>query len=131
MHPAVVAITHISEPTSAVVMRIDPCIEDIKLPTGDLAENLISLFFLHVNTYYPLLHQPTFRKQFQAALYEKDDWFACLCFSVFAVASRWSTDPRVIPPPTSDSEDARMDWPTAGFHYYITGLSTTTHCLLS
>lgn len=67
------------------------------LPPSDLASDLIDLFFVNVNVQHPLLHRPIFQRNWDAGLQCQDSWFACLCLSVFAVASRWSDDSRVLP----------------------------------
>ena len=69
---------------------------------------------------FPLLHRPTFARHFAGGLYEHDIWFACLCMSVFALASRYTDDLRVLldePAEREHSEQSR--WQTAGFRYYF------------
>ncbi|KAI0628218.1 fungal-specific transcription factor domain-containing protein [Trametes polyzona] len=65
-------------------------------PPDDLAEELIRLFFLHEHITFPLLHRPTFERQWRDKLHLRSVWFACVCMSVFGLASRWTTDPRVL-----------------------------------
>lgn len=89
------------------------------LPPRDLARKLIDLFFEHVNVQFPLLHRPTFERQWTEGCHYRDIWFSCLCFSVFAVASRWSEDPRVLV--GSPSEDA---WRQAGRKYFEAAICT-------
>lgn len=67
-----------------------------RFPPSDLARDLIHVYFTRVNPMLPLLHRPTFEKHFEARLYSSNNFFAALCFTVFAVASRWSDDPRVL-----------------------------------
>jgi len=92
-------------------------------PLSDLVTALIDLYFLHCNSMFPLLHRPTFGRHFADGLYEHNIWFACLCMSVFALASRYSDDPRVLldepveTPVEEQSEQSR--WQTAGFRYYF------------
>ncbi|KAF8482796.1 fungal-specific transcription factor domain-containing protein [Russula ochroleuca] len=92
-------------------------------PPSDLATALIELYFLHCNSMFPLLHRPTFARHFADKLYEKDIWFACLCMSVFALASRYTDDLRVLmdePVETSVGEHSEQSrWQTAGFKYYF------------
>lgn len=73
-----------------------------------------------MNAHFPLLHRPTFDRQWRDQLYERDVWFTCLCMSIFGLASRWSNDPRVL----SDEHDPRVTpppedpiWNTAGWKY--------------
>ncbi|KAH7914147.1 fungal-specific transcription factor domain-containing protein [Hygrophoropsis aurantiaca] len=98
-----------------------------ELPPPDLALNLIELFFLHINPLYPLFHQPTFERQWHEGLQDQDPWFACLCLSLFAVASRWSDDPRVlddgqydVPEAERPSDDTK--WQRAGWKYFNTAV---------
>jgi hypothetical protein len=67
-----------------------------QFPQPDLAESLFSLYFTHTNYDFPLLHRPTFERQWREKLYLKDIWFTALCLIIFAVASRWSEDERVL-----------------------------------
>ncbi len=92
-------------------------------PPSDLVTALIDLYFLHCNSMFPLLHRPTFARHFADGLYERDIWFACLCMSVFALASRYTDDSRVLldePVDTSVGEHSEQSrWQTAGFKYYF------------
>jgi hypothetical protein len=90
-----------------------------EFPPEDLALKLCDLYFEHVNIMYPLLHRPTFMRQFRARLHYRDHWFACVCLSLFAVASRWCDDLRVIPE-KADSDDSSVEesnWHRAGMKY--------------
>ncbi|KAG2150388.1 fungal-specific transcription factor domain-containing protein [Suillus clintonianus] len=93
-----------------------------EFPPPDLADSLINLFFLHINPQCPLFHRPTFERQWQEGLQETDPWFGCLCLSLFAVASRWCDDPRVldghkgIPEAEIPNEDCK--WQRAGWKYF-------------
>lgn len=104
-------------------------------PSSDLATTLIELYFLHCNSMFPLLHRPTFARHFADKLYEKDIWFACLCMSVFALASRYTDDLRVLmdePAETSVAEHSEQSrWQTAGFKYYFSILGKiVTLCIV-
>jgi hypothetical protein len=89
------------------------------LPTEDLAANLTDLYFSRVNVHWPLLHRPTFERQRAAGLHERDVWFAALCAGVFAVASRWSDDPRVLSEPEEGQAiEGGNPWHTAGWKWF-------------
>ncbi|KAI9455319.1 fungal-specific transcription factor domain-containing protein [Lactarius psammicola] len=95
-------------------------------PPSDLAGTLIDLYFLHCNGMFPLLHRPTFMRHFADRLYERDIWFACTCMCIFALASRYTHDPRVL---LDESVEDRLDeraeqsqWQTSGFKYYFSVL---------
>ncbi|KAI0733190.1 fungal-specific transcription factor domain-containing protein [Fomitopsis betulina] len=101
-----------------------------QFPPLDLAEDLIELYFARNNSLFPLLHRPTFQKQWNKRLYKTDLWFACVCMAMFAVASRWSDDPRVLPeglsPTTSDGSDNGA-WALAGWKYVHAALDGHRH----
>jgi hypothetical protein len=82
-----------------------------EFPPLDLARKLCDIYFSQVNSFWPLLHRPTFDRQFNDKLHHRDHWFACLCLCVFAVASQWSSDLRVIP---EESRSDEIDWRQAG-----------------
>ncbi|KAJ7144001.1 fungal-specific transcription factor domain-containing protein [Mycena epipterygia] len=75
-----------------------PQIHSYSFPSPDLAAHLIDLYFTRVNIYLPLLHRPTFERGVQTELHRRDDNFAAILLLVCAVGSRWSDDPRVVPP---------------------------------
>jgi len=58
---------------------------------------LINAFFNRYNNVFPLLHRPTFMRQYaDPAMRLERDWVA-IAFGVFAVASKYVDDPRVLP----------------------------------
>ncbi|KAF7296234.1 Zn(2)-C6 fungal-type domain-containing protein [Mycena chlorophos] len=77
-------------------------------PPTDLLRSLIDLYFLHQNTYYPLLHRPTFLNLvFTDNLHETDASFGAIVLLVCAIGARFSDDPRVCPP---GAEPLRVGW---------------------
>ncbi|KAI0316023.1 fungal-specific transcription factor domain-containing protein [Amylostereum chailletii] len=88
-------------------------------PEPDLAPALIDIYFRHFNSMFPLLHRPTFDRQYADQLYKRDIWYACVCMGVFAIASRHINDPRVLfnhskyNPGKDESK-----WHSAGIKYY-------------
>ncbi|KAG6333681.1 hypothetical protein ID866_5411 [Astraeus odoratus] len=96
-------------------------------PPPDLADELIRLFFAHINPQFPLFHQPTFEQQYKGGLPAKDPWFGCLCLALFAVASRWCDDPRVLDDnkhdiPHEERTDDERKWQRAGWKYFNVAL---------
>ncbi|KAG5643433.1 hypothetical protein DXG03_000941 [Asterophora parasitica] len=76
-------------------------------PPSDLLDDLIELYFLHMNTYLPLLHRPTFTQAVKDGLHLRDTPFATTVMLVCAVAGRYSDDPRVMDDLTGqEDEDA-------------------------
>ncbi|KAI0036948.1 hypothetical protein K488DRAFT_40050 [Vararia minispora EC-137] len=96
-------------------------------PAPDLAASLVDLYFRHFNSMFPLLHRPTFEKDFKAHLWERDIWFACVCMGVFAIASRHSDDARVLFPVPKDiklsEEEEDRIWYSAGVKYYYAAMT--------
>ncbi|KAI6134590.1 fungal-specific transcription factor domain-containing protein [Pisolithus thermaeus] len=98
-----------------------------QLPPPDLADKLIKLFFDHVNPQFPLFHRPTFERQWKEGLQVRDPWFGCLCLTLFAVASRWCDDPRVLDDhehdiPEEERPDDNNKWQRAGWKYFNVAL---------
>ncbi|KAI0630271.1 fungal-specific transcription factor domain-containing protein [Trametes polyzona] len=91
-------------------------------PPPDLSETLIRDYFQYNNNTFPLLHRPTFERQWRDKLYTRNVWFACVCMAIFGVASRWSSDPRVLPDEVADkaAEDDGI-WTLAGWKYIAIG----------
>jgi hypothetical protein len=89
-------------------------------PSPDLCAKLIEIYFTHTNTQFPLLHKPTFDRQCSEPepLYKKDVWFAAVCLGVFAVASRWCDDERVLLDEERGKAGGVVDWTTAGWRYF-------------
>jgi hypothetical protein len=83
---------------------------------------------------FPLLHRPTFARHFADRLYEHDIWFACTCMCVFALASRYSNDARVLldePVEVPLDEHVKpFQWQTAGFKYYFSILGKITSFII-
>ncbi|KAL0573204.1 hypothetical protein V5O48_008757 [Marasmius crinis-equi] len=89
-----------------------------KFPPPELADSLFTLYFHHVNILFPLLHRPTFERQWKGRLHERNIWFACLVMSIFAVASRWSQDLRVLPESEQNKPPEVIDWTLSGWKYF-------------
>lgn len=82
-----------------------------------MADDLIDLYFRRSNLVLPLLHRPTFNRQWNQQLYRRNIWFAGVCLSIFAIASRWSDDERVLPE-LIPQEGTEIDWRYAGRQYF-------------
>ncbi|KAK0486088.1 fungal-specific transcription factor domain-containing protein [Armillaria novae-zelandiae] len=83
------------------------------------------IYFRHINVQYPLLHQPTFDRQWRQNMQNRNTWFACLTLTIFAVASRYCDDPRVLPKGIAKKENEEADWTQAGWSFFFTALGTT------
>ncbi|CAE6454170.1 unnamed protein product [Rhizoctonia solani] len=77
----------------------DTGIEPVELPPTDLIRSLVNLFFRHMNKFYPIFHRGFFEDQLSHGIHLASDTtgrtFARVLLLVCAVASRWSSDPRV------------------------------------
>ncbi|KAJ7783249.1 fungal-specific transcription factor domain-containing protein [Mycena metata] len=89
-----------------------------EFPPPSLAARLIDLYFTHVNAQLPLLHRPTFERQFTDQLHHRNPWFCCVCLCIFATASRWCDDPLVLPRNCNRTSSGGLDWTWAGRHYH-------------
>ncbi|KAJ6593970.1 fungal-specific transcription factor domain-containing protein [Mycena capillaripes] len=87
-------------------------------PPPSLATQLIDLYFIHCNSQLPLLHRPTFERQFRDMLHHRNIWFSCVCLSIFAIGSRWCNDPLVLPRNCARTSSGGLDWTCAGWHYH-------------
>ncbi|KZT11021.1 uncharacterized protein LAESUDRAFT_644067 [Laetiporus sulphureus 93-53] len=100
-------------------------------PPMDLANSLVELYFARNNSLFPLLHRPNFDKHWNQGLYQNDVWFACVCMAMFAVASRWSDDARVLPDEqmVNNISDSSGDgpWALAGWKYVNAALDVHRH----
>ncbi|KAF8345885.1 fungal-specific transcription factor domain-containing protein [Amanita rubescens] len=96
-----------------------PFLVDIlaQFPSPELARNLIDLYFENINTLFTLLHRPTFERQFKDQLHKRDIWFTAVCMGMFAVASKHSDDPRVVPS-NARTPSGGVDWTKAGWDYF-------------
>ncbi|MBW0497590.1 hypothetical protein O181_037305 [Austropuccinia psidii MF-1] len=63
-------------------------------PEPDLEKELIRLYFTHLHSFIPILHPTTFHQLHESGLAHTDTTFRALCLFLFALASRFSTDPR-------------------------------------
>ncbi|SJL01462.1 uncharacterized protein ARMOST_04784 [Armillaria ostoyae] len=68
---------------------------DYTFPEPDLLDNLVELYFIHINRFWPLLHRPTFERSLAVALHRSDRAFAAIVLMVCANGARFSDDPRV------------------------------------
>lgn len=91
-------------------------------PEEDLMTELVDLYFSHVNNFIPFLHRPTFMKLLAQKTHLHDAKFGRLLLVFFAVAARYSDDPRVLLDGT-DSPYSR------GWKWYQQALASLRPCL--
>ncbi|KAG6841882.1 hypothetical protein C0991_005612 [Blastosporella zonata] len=91
-------------------------------PPDDLVPELIRVYFVHFNAPLPLLHRPTFERQWDEKLHHSNAWFTAVCLGIFSIASRWSNDIRVIPRGAT-AASGTPNWSLAGWEYCKAGLA--------
>ncbi|VDC05656.1 unnamed protein product [Peniophora sp. CBMAI 1063] len=65
-------------------------------PDPDLLDDFINLYFLHVHTFAPVLHRPTFERDRRSELHLRDRTFGGVVLLICALAERFSQDSRVL-----------------------------------
>ncbi|KAH9478764.1 FAD-dependent monooxygenase OpS4 [Psilocybe cubensis] len=80
-------------------------------PENDLLNTLVSLYFEKSNTIIPILHRPTFERSLSMGQHHWDPSFGMTVLLVCAIASRYSSDPRV----SVANDPSGM---SAGWHYF-------------
>ena len=98
---------------TVAVGRDDLCTEEwfyrYTLPAKDLVADLLDLFFEHLSPLMPIVHRPSLERDIAAGRGDKDWAFRGFVFTILAIASRFSKDPRVY----ADASDPD----TAGDHF--------------
>ncbi|GAC96416.1 hypothetical protein PHSY_003996 [Pseudozyma hubeiensis SY62] len=87
----------------------DEWFERYTLPEGDLIKDLLDLFFRQLHPLMPIVHRPSLERDLASGRADKDSAFRGFVFTILAIASRFSNDPRVL----ADSGDPD----TAGDHF--------------
>ncbi|KAI0030613.1 fungal-specific transcription factor domain-containing protein, partial [Vararia minispora EC-137] len=79
-------------------------------PEPDLMNDLINIYFDHSNVVLPILHRPTFEQSFREGKHTIDGGFGGVVLMVCAIASRFSSDPRVILPGSDSRLSSGWAW---------------------
>ncbi|KAJ6465598.1 fungal-specific transcription factor domain-containing protein [Mycena vitilis] len=85
-------------------------VRQLSFPPPDLMPSLISLYFSNFNSFFPLLHRPTFERAVAASTHLSDAGFAGTLLLACALGARHSGDPRVHLP--------NLPFGTAGWKWY-------------
>lgn len=83
--------------------------ERYTLPDRDLINDLFDVFFEQLHPLMPIVHRPSLQRDLSTGRADKDSAFRGFVFTILAIASRFSNDPRVL----ADSADPD----TAGDHF--------------
>ncbi|SNX83341.1 related to transcriptional activator Mut3p [Melanopsichium pennsylvanicum] len=83
--------------------------ERYTLPDRDLIKDLFDLFFEKLHPLMPIVHRPSLERDLATGRADKDSAFRGFVFTILAITSRFSDDPRVL----ADSGDPD----TAGDHF--------------
>ncbi|KAK0484058.1 fungal-specific transcription factor domain-containing protein [Armillaria novae-zelandiae] len=79
---------------------------EYNFPDNDLLWSLIDIYFTESNIFLPVLHWPSFERSVAESAHLIDPAFATVLLAVCAIASRYSTDPRVV----IDNELSSSGW---------------------
>ena len=90
--------------------RVQTARNEYDFPEQDLLRLLIDKYFIHVNAFLPLLHRPTFESYVSDGLHLQNGGFGGVVSLVCALGSRYTDDPRVLLPGTSDVASAGWAW---------------------
>ena len=87
-----------------------PVFDESSFPPDDLVDGLVDLYFRHTNCYYPLLHEPTFKKAVKARQHLHNGGFGATVLLVCAIGSRFTRDPRVLLQDCEHPHSAGWKW---------------------
>lgn len=79
-------------------------------PDPDLLAKLVDLFFTHINIIYPILHRPTFEREFGEGKHLHESSFGVVVLCICACAARLSEDPRCRMDGSQDKDSAGWRW---------------------
>ena len=84
--------------------------EESAFPPPDLLDTLVDLYFCHMNTHFPLLHEPTFKAAVKAGQHLRNGGFGATVLLVCAIGARSTRDPRVLLPDSGHPHTAGWEW---------------------
>ncbi|KAF8070054.1 fungal-specific transcription factor domain-containing protein [Lyophyllum atratum] len=79
-------------------------------PDDTLLSLLVDAYFTYINSFFPLLHRPSFEQSIADGLHHHDESFGGTVLLVCALGSRYSDDPRVLYPGTTSLHSAGWKW---------------------
>ena len=85
-------------------------LKENSFPPRDLLDVLVDLYFFHMNTYCPLLHEPTFKQSIEDGEHLRIGGFGATVLLVCAIGSRFTRDPRVLLDYSDNHHSAGWKW---------------------
>ena len=82
-----------------------------EFPDPGLMDELVELYFFHINMFFPVLHLPTFEADRKSGLHLRDSAFGGVVLLVCALAAGFSHDRRVL-------VDGEENWHSAGWNWF-------------
>ncbi|EKM58715.1 uncharacterized protein PHACADRAFT_253207 [Phanerochaete carnosa HHB-10118-sp] len=82
----------------------------VDFPEPSLMDELLDGYFQNAHLTFPLLHRPTFLQNVASGLHLFDEGFGATVLLVCAVSARFSENPAVLPPGTTDWQWAGWQW---------------------
>ncbi|KAG8996020.1 hypothetical protein FRB93_000982 [Tulasnella sp. JGI-2019a] len=104
-----------------------PAIDSLRFPPPDLTRTLIDHCFDDVLSLMPVLHRPSFEKQYAEEKHRTDLDFARLLLTVCSVGARTVDDERVY----LKLPDGDIEWNSAGWMYFVQVLQLAKPILAS
>ncbi|PIL25446.1 transcription factor [Ganoderma sinense ZZ0214-1] len=92
-----------------------PVLPSSAFPPPDLLSTLVDLFFAHMNSHYPVLHQPTFTASIAAGEHLRNGGFGATVLLVCAIGARFTRpeqEPRVL-------LDGEAHYHSAGWRWFL------------
>ncbi|KAF7315779.1 Fungal-trans domain-containing protein [Mycena indigotica] len=90
--------------------RSDPPLFIQRFPPADLLSDLVDIYFNQINIFCFILHRPSFQQAIAEGNHLRDHRLGALVLAVCALASKNSSDPRVLLPGTKNELSAGWQW---------------------
>jgi hypothetical protein len=88
----------------------EPYRDPLYFPDSDLMNALVELYFNQVNTFFPLLHRPSFVHSISQGLHYHDYYFGAVVLAVCALGARYSNDNRALYPGSDSEHSIGWQW---------------------
>ncbi|KAK7034652.1 Gypsy retrotransposon integrase-like protein 1 [Paramarasmius palmivorus] len=88
----------------------EPYRDPLYFPDSDFMNALVELYFNQVNTFFPLLHRPSFVYSISQGLHYHDYYFGAVVLAVCALGARYSNDHRALYPGSDSEHSIGWQW---------------------